>query len=1063
MQAEPFSLGNLTGRMDYLQRIGFIPVPLPVNPPPTQAQPAPRRLLHVSGIGRLEKLLPPNQRQAGGQPLEAEQPARMISEDVLTGLYGYRIPLAFLVLSEPGRVAIHMGVWSALNRENASAATLDHRGRILNAMLSSLYPAIKLAPVNEVRFPSLQLAGLALGIPTVKLPEALDNALPLDRLIRALSDAYWAFLVLAEPVVEQEISKLRNNVISETRDILAAYPTTAEGIANPLAQHYVELLKRALDTLTQGQTLGAWRTGVYLLGDGTSYYRLASLWRGIFSGDQSLLDPVRVWDSANVMALATDWALADMQGPQGPGHYQHPFQYQTLLTSSQLAAYVHLPQLETGGFTVDLVPDFDAVPPSIQTGDALTLGKVVPQHQALTPPDVFSGRVDYKIQAADLTRHVFVAGVTGAGKSNTIFYLLKKADALGIPFLVIEPAKAEYRALLNDPNLANRVQIFTLGNENISRFRVNPFEVLPGTPVSVHLDLLRSVFSASFGMWTPLPQVLEQCLHRVYEDRGWDLAANTNARLDNRSDIAAAFPTLSDLVTKVDTVTRQLGYEERITADIRAALTTRLNGLRAGGKGRMLDVKRSLPMLRLLNQPTILELEGMGDDDDKAFLMGLLLVRLVEYRQEEHRQEEHRQTAGKVNDLRHLLVIEEAHRLLTNVARQGQEENANPRGKAVETFANLLSEIRAYRQGIIIADQIPVKLAPEVIKNTNLKIVHRTLAADDRDVLAGAMAMDEHQAKALATFGKGRAAVFSEGDDAPVLVQVEKAKDQPGQAIPNNKQVASYMTSMIAQQGLQAFFLSSPGCTQVCLSASAACQEARQLVEDAVFQATFARLVLSTIEDTDALDRLWPELLSVVRTKRLPKSNEPELLRCLLGHATYWFADHRGAQAGWSYAETQELVDKLRKVLLSKLGNENAEPVRSQFQQYARQLHARTYPPFPACERVCQQQPPVCLYRYAVADLVATGRRSGAWLTAVANDAKSQDGRYRETWAVSRMVGSELIEFPEDTWPESSKQKVWEGARRTCLCYVQQALSKDSSKTPRAARSVLEKLLAEAK
>ncbi len=1059
MQAQPFSAGNLTGSLDYLQRIGFNPFPLPASLPLTEAPPALRRLLHVSGIGRMEKLLPPNQRQAGGQPLEAEQPARMLSEDVLTGLYGYRIPLAFLVLSEPGRVAIHLGVWSPLNRENASAATLDHRGRILNAVLSSLYPAIKLAPVNEVRFPSLQLAGLALGIPTVKRPEVLDNALPLDRVIRALSDAYWAFLVLAEPVVEQEISKLRNNVISETRDILAAYPTTAAGIANPLAQHYVELLKRALDTLTQGQTLGAWRTGAYLLGDDTSYYRLASLWRGIFSGDQSVLDPVRVWDSADVTALATGWAMPEVKGPPGYGHYQHPFQYQTLLTSAQLAAYVHLPQLETSGFTVDLVPDFDAVPPSIQTGGALTLGKVVPQHQALSPPEEYvPGRVDYKIQAADLTRHVFVAGVTGAGKSNTIFYLLQQADASRVPFLVIEPAKAEYRALLKDPNLLNRTQIFTLGNENISPFRVNPFEVLTGTPVSVHLDLLRSVFSASFGMWTPLPQVLEQCLHRIYEDRGWDLAANTNARLGSRSDIAAAFPTLSDLVTKVDTVTRQLGYEERITADIRAALTTRLNALRAGGKGRMLDVKRSLPMQHLLNHPTILELEGMGDDDDKAFLMGLLLIRLVEYRQEEHRQ-----GVGKVNDLRHLLVIEEAHRLLTNVARQGQEENANPRGKAVETFANLLSEIRAYGQGIIIADQIPVKLAPEVIKNTNLKIVHRTLAADDRDVLAGAMAMDEHQAKTLATFRPGRAAVFSEGDDAPVLVQIAKAKDQPGQAIPNNTQVASYMASMRAQQRLQAFFLSSPGCTQACLSASTACQEARQLVEDPALQATFARLVLSTIEDTDALDRLWPEFLSVVRAKRLPKSNEQELLYCLLGHASYWFADHRGAQASWSYAETEELADKLRKVLLSKLSNENAGPVRSLFQQYARQLHARTYPPFPACERVCQQQPPVCLYRYAVADLVTTGRRSGAWLTAVANDAKSQDGRYRETSSVSQMVGSELIEFPEDNWPDALKQSVWKAARRTSLCYAQQALIKDSSKTARTASMIMDKLLMEAK
>src|SRR5205814_269464 len=130
--------------------------------------------------------------------------------------------------------------------------------------------------------------------------------------------------------------------------------------------------------------------------------------------------------------------------------------------------------------------------------------------------------------------------------------------------------------------------------------------------------------------------------------------------------------------------------------DMRGALLTRINGLRAGGKGRMLDVQRSLPMDALLKHPTVLELEGMGDDDDKAFVMGLLLIRLYE----------HRRAGGEVAGLQHLLVIEEAHRLLTNVGPRSSQEEADPRGKAVETFANLLSEIRAYGQGVIVADQI---------------------------------------------------------------------------------------------------------------------------------------------------------------------------------------------------------------------------------------------------------------------------------------------------------------------------------------------------------------------
>src|SRR6266700_2143177 len=119
MHPDIFSTANL----DYLQRVGFKPVQLPANTPMTEAPPALRRLLHIGGIGRMEKVLPPNPRQAG-QPAEPEQPTHMLSEDILTGLYGYKIPLAFLVLGQPGKVAINMGIWSPVNRGNLSGNLL---------------------------------------------------------------------------------------------------------------------------------------------------------------------------------------------------------------------------------------------------------------------------------------------------------------------------------------------------------------------------------------------------------------------------------------------------------------------------------------------------------------------------------------------------------------------------------------------------------------------------------------------------------------------------------------------------------------------------------------------------------------------------------------------------------------------------------------------------------------------------------------------------------------------------------------------------------------------------
>lgn len=1033
MPPETFS----TASLDYLQRIGFTPVALSANSTQTSAPPALRRLVRISGIGRMEKAPLP----ATGQPYSSGngQPVRLLSEDLLSGLYGYKIRVAFFVLSKPDGVAVHLGIWSPLNKENASATTLNERQTILNRVLMSLHPSVDLVPANG-ELSAWPLSGFALGIPTAKPPDPLDSALPLDRLIRSLSGEPWAFLVLAEPVGELVISSLRHSVINETRSIQAAYPTT--GAPSPLAQHYTELLKIALTTLTQGQALGAWRTGVYLLGDTTSYYRLASLWRGIFSGDQSLLDPVRVWDSrdTNIDAggLATNWALPEMEGPPPPvqGFYRHPFQYQTLLTSSQLAAYIHLPQLETSGFTVKVVPDFDVVPQAVKERPTFSLGKVI-QRTATT-------QTDYQVSAKAFTRHTFVAGVTGAGKTNTIFHLLKQAAGLGIPFLVIEPAKTEYRALLNDPNLAGRLRIFTLGNEMISPFRLNPFEVLPGTPVSVHLDLLRSAFSASFGMWTPLPQIIEQCLYRVYQDRGWDITSNSNTRLDGASEVADAFPTLTDLVAKVDQVIDLLEYEERISGDLRAALHTRLNGLRVGGKGRMLDVQRSLPMKWLLEYPTVLELEGMGDDDDRAFLMGLLLIRLVEYRRAQ----------GQVDALQHVLVIEEAHRLLANVGPRRGEEEADPRGKAVEAFANLLSEIRAYGQSVLVADQVPVKLAPDVIKNTNLKIVHRIVAEDDRKVLAGTMVMNERQSNALATLTVGQAVAFSEGDDASILVQIPLAKNQAGQTTPTNPQVAAHMTALDVSQATRSLFLSFPTCRDTCSSQGNACQTARDLVEDEVFQRTFARVILSTTEETNALDRMWGEVLLVIQAKRPPMSSWKDLLRCVLIRASHWYAERRGAQAGWTYTQTRTFAEKVCQIVLDKVTQVDPGSGRIAFQQEATTLHARLYNPFPICGDVCQQKPPVCLYRHAVSDLVARGSLREGWQRAYSTDRDHQNKRMTETWETCQDAAYELIEYPEGQTSDAQ--------RRVGLCFAQQMLVNDPERTPRTVKIMLERLLKEA-
>lgn len=1023
-----------TEDLDHIQRTGSAPPPFWPGAPVTEAPVRLRTLARVAGVGRLDK---------GERSATAEGRA-VSSTDLLVGLYNYKVPVAFLVTAGAGRTSVSIGTWLPGATE-PGPAEVGQNAALLDAALATLYPAVDVDPVDPVTG-NWPLGGLVLGIPTAKAPDAADGALAHDRLLRALAGSRWAALVLAQPVDETVVRDLRLQVINEMRSAQTA--ARHDGVPSPLTDHYGQLLGLELERLADALGSGAWRTTVYLLGDHDSYHRLASLWRGVFSGPGSRPEPIRVWDRDEVPLLATGWAMPDPvnDGRAPPGHYRQPFQHQTLLTSSQLAAYVQFPNVETGGFAVTLVPDFDVVAPPPGAG-ALAIGSVVERRQVSSDT--------YGLPPDKLTRHAFVAGVTGSGKTNTLFHLLRQVAATGVPFLVLEPAKTEYRVLLRDEVLGGQLQVFTLGDETTWPFRLNPFEVPEGTPIAVHLDLLRSAFNASFGMWTPLPQVLEAALHAVYVDRGWDVTASTNHRLDDPAHRADAFPTLTDLVHKVEEIVPSLGYEERVTGDIRAALRTRLDSLRTGGKGRMLDVRSGFPIDALLGRPTVLELEGMGDDEDKAFVMGLLMARLAE----------NRRTEGDAGGLRHLLVIEEAHRLLANPGGARRDEGeSDVRGKAVETFTNLLSEIRAYGQGVVVADQVPVKLAPDVIKNTNLKLAHRIVAGDDRDVLAAAMAMTPRQARALATLPVGRAAVFNDGEDAPLLVQVPPSKGGSG-TWPTNDEVRAHMASHAPGdddpgEAGPAARLPSGDCDERCAAAPPACELARRLVDDPRVRRTFARVVLSAVTTPGGFGRTWPDLEAVVEPRRPGTVDTTDLMACVSRHAARGLAERRGARAGWTYGQTAALADLVDALVLD--GREDDPDDAALAVRVALlALQGDGYGPFPGCPDIWQDRPGPCLCRRPVAELVAEGSFTGPWDDARGDDRATPDAGRAQAWDVAQDAAYQLVEFPTGDQPPDLVDQLADVARCVALCCAQQLLGAEEWAHPATQRRAIAELLVE--
>jgi DNA helicase HerA-like ATPase len=557
----------------------------------------------------------------------------------------------------------------------------------------------------------------------------------------------FGWLVVAEPVSRDELRALAEEVGLRQR--------LAEGSADrfPERAAAARRLKERHAEFQRGASAGFWRLTVSAGGhDESAAARVAGLLcaSADLDGLPYALSP----------ALTEEASKPEPGGDAAPGS---PFYGSTAL----LAALARPPESEIPGVRLALRPDFD-VTPETPSGHGILLGDIL-DHNLMPAGPLFLPR-------DSLNRHVFVCGATGAGKSQTVRALLEAATGQSIPWLVVEPAKAEYRLMAGRLPGTEVIRI-SPGEPDAIAAGLNPLEPAADQagrrfPLQTHADLVRALFIASFRSEEPFPQVLSAALGRVYADAGWDLALGELTLGEDDYAQRAAYPALTDLRRAAEQVVTEIGYSQRVTDDVLGFIRVRLASLSHGTTGLFLEGGHPIDFGALLRKNVVLEIEDVGDDADKAFLMGTVLIRLVEHLRLTHR------TAGReTTGLRHLTVIEEAHRLLRRVSSD-TPGGGGAAAHAVEMFAGLLAEIRAYGEGLIIAEQIPARLDPSAIKNTAVKIVHRLPAADDREAVGATMNVTPPQSRYLVTLTPGRAAVFSDGMDFPVLVKIKDGSER---------------------------------------------------------------------------------------------------------------------------------------------------------------------------------------------------------------------------------------------------------------------------------------------
>ena len=536
-------------------------------------------------------------------------------------------------------------------------------------------------------------------------------------------------------------------------------------------KHALELLESQMKRLEQSTALGMWDFAAYVLSEdpniannvahtylaltlGEESYMSKSainLWRGNAEGEK---EQARVISSYirelrhPIFALSPAIVKADREFNEYPSIVTAT----TSLSGKELAYSLNFPQKSISGLPILECAEFgrNVVTYDLYKGygEEINLGYVFHMnHMEKNSVDLSLG---------SLRSHTFITGSTGSGKSNTIYQLLDNAREKGVHFLVIEPAKGEYKNVFGSDE---DVSVYGTNPLITPLLRIDPFSFPEKVHILEHLDRLVEIFNVCWPMYAAMPAVLKSAVEKSYVDCGWDLITSTN-KYDN-----SLYPDFSDVARNIKIIIDSSEYDRENKGAYKGSLLTRLQSLTTGINGLIFS-SDELSGDNLFEKNVIVDLSRVGSSETKSLIMGMLVLKLQEFRM-----------TGDIPmnaDLRHITVLEEAHNLLRRTSIEQPTESSNILGKSVELIANAIAEMRTYGEGFIIADQAPGLMDMSVIRNTNTKIIMRLPDQGDRDLVGKAANLNDAQIIELAKLPRGVAAVYQNEWVQPVLCMVKK-------------------------------------------------------------------------------------------------------------------------------------------------------------------------------------------------------------------------------------------------------------------------------------------------
>lgn len=542
-----------------------------------------------------------------------------------------------------------------------------------------------------------------------------------------------------------------------TTDTRGTGRTQQVELCNKSVEELLERIENQLKRVKESEDYGCYNCAAYFLSSTQSTALLAAnTYRALMVGEGSSVESgaVNVWKNNEAeVAQLREYLKRFMQPVFARPLWENApdsllYTPATLVSGRELPMHLGLPTRSVHGLPIIEHAEFGRNVPdeAMPDEDKMNLGKIYHMGK-----EEAAGLL---LNRQAMASHTFITGSTGTGKSNAVYHLLDEITKNGqTTFLVVEPAKGEYKNVFGN---CTDVQVFGTNPRETPLLRMNPFAFPENIHILEHIDRLVEIFNACWPMYAAMPAVLKDAIERSYQKVGWDLRNSESEK--------GVFPTFFDLLDILPGVIEESHYSKDTQSDYVGALCTRVKSLTNGIYGSVLCAEDALTDEALFDRNVIVDLSRVGSMETKSLLMGILVMKLQEYRM---------CSSGMNSRLCHVTVLEEAHNLLRKTSAEQSQEGANLQGKSVEMLANAIAEMRTYGEGFIIADQAPGLLDMSVIRNTNTKIILRLPDEEDRKLVGKSAALKEAQIDELSKLPLGVAAVYQNEWPEAVLCKIE--------------------------------------------------------------------------------------------------------------------------------------------------------------------------------------------------------------------------------------------------------------------------------------------------